>query len=235
MHEAPDIAGVDMAKRAGSSAAGPSAAGSSVALARSAGRTVQNRIDRFVAALFLWAFPHWVRPNFLTVARICLIPVVLVLLGLDLKWWGLAVFLVAMSTDFIDGAMARLRDQITLFGTFVDPVADKLLVAALLAWLGYKYLVVQIVLVLIFLELVSSAVGVRILLRTGTARSSNIFGKAKMIVQSVAVVMFLIGGVLDLQTWVDVSLYLLWCALVLLLLSGSMQIRGLLARKPDAG
>jgi CDP-diacylglycerol--glycerol-3-phosphate 3-phosphatidyltransferase len=195
----------------------------------------QATTDKVVAKLFLWAFPYWVRPNHLTILRFALIPVVLVLLHLEFRWWAFGVFLAAMSTDFIDGAMARLRDQITMFGTYADPIADKLLVAAVLGWVGYRYLVVQIMLALIVIELVVSAVGAKILLRTGTMRPANTFGKAKMIVQSVALVLFLIAGILDLSTTRTVALYLLWLALALLLVSGTKQIMGIVGKEPDAG
>lgn len=185
---------------------------------------VQRVLDSFVSKAFLWAFPAWIRPNYLTALRFALIPVILVLLYLDLDWWALATFVIAISTDFLDGAMARTRDQITILGTYTDPVADKLLVAAVLAWVGYEYLVVQIILALIVVELVVSAVGARILLRTRTARSSNAFGKSKMVVQSVAVLLFLVSRILELDTSTTVSLYLLWLALALAFLSGAKQI-----------
>lgn len=192
--------------------------------------TIQRSIDGLIGTLFLWAFPTWIRPNHLTAARFVMTPVVLLLLYLDLKWWALGTFVVALSTDFIDGAMARTRDQITILGIYADPVADKLLVAAVLAWIGYDYLVVQIILAFIVLELVLSAVGASILLRERSARSSNAFGKTKMIVQSIALLMFLISGILELETWVDISVYLLWLALALAVLSGVKQIYDLLAR-----
>jgi CDP-diacylglycerol--glycerol-3-phosphate 3-phosphatidyltransferase len=192
--------------------------------------SVQRFMDRLVETLFLWAFPRWVRPNYLTALRFLLIPVILVLLYLDHRWWALGVFVVAASTDFIDGAMARTRDQITILGTYADPVADKLLVAAVLAWIGYEYLVVQIILAFVVLELVLSAVGASILMHKGSARSSNLFGKIKMIVQSIALFLFLVAGILDLGTWKTVALYLLWVALALAFLSGAQQIYDLFTR-----
>jgi CDP-diacylglycerol---glycerol-3-phosphate 3-phosphatidyltransferase len=187
-------------------------------------------MDHLVEKTFLWAFPGYVRPNHLTAARFMLIPVVLVLLHLELRWWALGVFIVATCTDFIDGAMARARDQITILGTYADPIADKLLVAAVLAWIGHEYLVVKIILGFIALELVVTAIGARILLREGSARSSNVFGKIKMILQSVALLLFLVSGILDLPTWVTVSIYLLWVALALAILSGGKQIYDLFKR-----
>ncbi|MBN1631175.1 MAG: CDP-alcohol phosphatidyltransferase family protein [Thermoleophilia bacterium] len=194
--------------------------------------SAQKLMDRIVGFLFLWAFPTWIRPNHLTIARLVLIPVVLVLLYLDHSWWAVGVFLVAISTDFIDGAMARLRDQITMFGIYMDPIADKLLVAAVLAWVGYEYLVVQIILAFVVLELVLTAVGAGILLKAKEARPSNVFGKIKMILQSVALLLFLIAQFLDLSTLRTVSLYLLWLALALAVLSGGKQIYDLVTRPP---
>jgi CDP-diacylglycerol--glycerol-3-phosphate 3-phosphatidyltransferase len=195
--------------------------------------SIQRFFDGLIDKVLLWAFPTWVRPNHLTVLRFVLIPVVLVLLYLELRWWALGVFIIAISTDFIDGALARTRDQITVLGTYTDPVADKLLVAAVLAWIGYEYLVVQIILAFIVVELVLSAIGAGILLRTGIARSSNMFGKIKMVLQSVALLLFLIAGILDLETTKTISLYMLWLALVLALLSGIKQIHDLFTKKPE--
>jgi CDP-diacylglycerol--glycerol-3-phosphate 3-phosphatidyltransferase len=195
---------------------------------------VQRATDRLVKSALLWAFPHWIRPNYLTVLRLVLIPVILLLLGLDLRWWALGILILAISTDFIDGAMARTRGQITVLGTYLDPVADKLLIGGVLAWIGWEYVIVDIILVFIVLELIFSAIGARLLLKTGTARSSNAFGKSKMAVQSVALLLFLFGGILELETWIEISLYLLWLALALAIVSGIMQIQGVVKQRQSA-
>ena len=192
---------------------------------------IQRVSDRVVAAIFLWAFPRWIRPNHLTALRFVLIPVVIVLLALHLDWWGLGVFIAATCTDFIDGAIARTRDQITVLGTYIDPIADKLLVAATLAYVGHDYLVVRIVLVFIGLELILTALGARVLLRTRRARPANAYGKAKMVFQSIALYLFLLGGILGYQVWMKIGSYLLWPALALALLSGLRQITGVLMAK----
>ncbi len=68
--------------------------------------------------------------NKITLLRIALIPVFLVLAYLDLPWIALAVFIVASLTDLLDGYIARHCQQITNFGKFMDPLADKMLVLA---------------------------------------------------------------------------------------------------------
>ena len=67
-------------------------------------------------------------PNRLTIFRILLIPVLVALEMTALYPWALAVFLLAALTDFLDGYLARKNHQVTVFGKFADPVADKLLV-----------------------------------------------------------------------------------------------------------
>jgi len=185
---------------------------------------VQRVTDEIVRRAFLWMFPSWTRPNHLTILRFVLIPVVLLLLYFDHRWWGFGVFVVAVSTDFIDGTMARTRDQITSLGIIIDPVADKLLVGAVLAWVGHEYLVVQIILGFIALELVLMAVGLSIARPGRRARPANVFGKSKMVVQSVALILFLIAGIIGLDGLLQASLYLLWLAIALAVLSGFRHV-----------
>lgn len=75
--------------------------------------------------------------NKLTILRIILIPVFLVILYWGFpgsKWAALAVFIIASLTDFIDGYIARNYNQITDFGKFMDPLADKMLVMAAMCY-----------------------------------------------------------------------------------------------------
>lgn len=66
--------------------------------------------------------------NKITIARIVMIPVFLVLAYADLSYWAFAVYVLACLSDAADGYIARHYNQITNFGKFMDPLADKMLV-----------------------------------------------------------------------------------------------------------
>ncbi|MBM6896730.1 CDP-diacylglycerol--glycerol-3-phosphate 3-phosphatidyltransferase [Pseudoflavonifractor capillosus] len=80
---------------------------------------------------------QWNTANKLTMLRVILIPVYLVLWYLDMEtsaYWALGVFVLASVTDFLDGYVARHYNQVTTFGKFMDPLADKILVITAMIW-----------------------------------------------------------------------------------------------------
>ncbi len=75
----------------------------------------------------------WNLPNILTLVRIALIPIFIIVYYLPWQWSHVAsaaIFGLAALTDWVDGFLARKLDQVTPFGAFLDPVADKLIVVA---------------------------------------------------------------------------------------------------------
>lgn len=80
----------------------------------------------------------WNAPNILTLLRIVLIPVFIAAYYLPYQWGSLlaaSLFVAAALTDWLDGYLARRLDQVSPFGAFLDPVADKLMVVAALVLL----------------------------------------------------------------------------------------------------
>lgn len=81
---------------------------------------------------------QWTLPNILTLLRIILIPVLVLVFYLGAAWsypLSAAVFGLAAVTDWLDGYLARRLQQLSAFGAFLDPVADKLMVATALVLL----------------------------------------------------------------------------------------------------
>lgn len=76
-------------------------------------------------------------PNLITVFRIFLIPVLVICLLYDFHVWALVVFALAAVTDSLDGLIARIFNQQTELGTYLDPMADKLLLVAGFVTLSY--------------------------------------------------------------------------------------------------
>ena len=129
-------------------------------------------------------------PNFLTVLRILLVPVLVVaLLGHahDGDVFAAIVFALASVTDFVDGYLARSRDSVTTFGKLMDPLADKLLiVAALISLVSLHRLAAWVAMVIIARELAVT------MLRMGATQAGVIipasnFAKLKTCVQIAAI------------------------------------------------
>ena len=186
----------------------------------------QKTIDNLIDKVFLRFIPYSVKPNQVTAIRFILIPVVYLFLTLNRFDIALFIFIIAASTDFIDGAMARTRNQITHLGKIIDPIADKFLILTVLLYIGLDYLIVQIFVVLIFLELVGIIIGVFFSHTTGRPIGANLFGKIKMILQSVSVGLFILGILIKNHFLINISKEILFLALIFAIMSGLKHIRG---------
>lgn len=148
-------------------------------------------------------------PNFLTVLRILLVPVLVVALlgsgGEASDVVAAVIFAAASLTDAIDGWIARSREQITTFGKLMDPVADKLLViAALLSLVSLGRLDAWVAMVIIAREFAVTVA--RLQARTeGVVIAANWWGKAKTAVQVLAI--FLLILVDPAPVWLDALVY----------------------------
>lgn len=146
----------------------------------------------------------WTPANIVTLVRICLVPVfVVALLSPWPQWFGLpqiaddsksliaaGIFILISCTDWLDGYLARSRGEVTDFGKFMDPLADKILVAAaLLALVELGALPSWVVLVILAREFIVS--GVRMVAASeGVVIAASWYGKFKTVFQMVAIVLF---------------------------------------------
>ncbi|MEO4046666.1 CDP-diacylglycerol--glycerol-3-phosphate 3-phosphatidyltransferase [Pseudomonas sp. CAU 1711] len=154
-------------------------------------------------------------PNLLTVLRVALIPVFILFFYLPFSWsyWAAsAVFALAAVTDWFDGYLARLWEQSTPFGAFLDPVADKLMVAVALVLLVEEHANLWLTLpavIIIGREIVVSALRewmAELGARAQVAVSQ--LGKWKTAAQMVALIM-LLANPPQLTLWVGLGYLLL--------------------------
>jgi CDP-diacylglycerol---glycerol-3-phosphate 3-phosphatidyltransferase len=148
-------------------------------------------------------------PNALTVARILLVPVVVVALLVESPGGSTiaaVVFAIAALTDGLDGYIARSQQSVTTFGKVMDPVADKLMVAAaLIALVSLDRLAAWVAMVIIAREFAVS--GLRIAAgQQGVVIPASPLGKLKTIVQ-VAAVLALIAASDPDAAWVLALVY----------------------------
>lgn len=108
---------------------------------------------------------------------------------------ALAIYIIASITDAADGHIARKYNLITDFGKFLDPIADKLLVtAALLALCKVSLMYLWAALIILAREFIVS--GIRMLAASkGTVIAAGTLGKAKMVVQTIAIITLLVAGI----------------------------------------
>jgi CDP-diacylglycerol--glycerol-3-phosphate 3-phosphatidyltransferase len=146
---------------------------------------------------------HMNLPNSLTIARIFLVPLLVVVmltkfegrlvLGLPVELVAAAIFGIASLTDWLDGYLARRRGQVTWIGQVLDPIADKLLIsAALVSLVQLELAPAWMVAVIIGRELVVT--GLRnIAYSRGLSMPASGLGKLKMVSQVVAILLLLLG------------------------------------------
>lgn len=166
-------------------------------------------------------------PNILTLSRIFVIPVVIAMFYWDsptTRWVMLGLFTAAGITDFFDGYLARRSNQVSAFGRFLDPIADKLLVAALLLMLvgfermsTWSYLPAVIILMR---ELLVS--GLReFLAQTQVSIPVSTLAKWKTTLQMFTLGFLIVGT--DAPTWIPAQIIGevgLWLAALLTLITG---------------
>ena len=185
-------------------------------------------------------------PNKISIARICLIPLFVLIFFLNVLPfnYGIAaiIFVVAAGTDFIDGRIARKRNLVTNLGKFLDPIADKVLVAtAFILMLAAKedifgrlgdltnavYIIVTIcVCIILARELIISAFR-QIAAANGIIMAAEKLGKYKTAAQDACLFIILLsgsisGGVGTVILWIGLAFFAL--ASVLTIVSGMSYV-----------
>ena len=183
----------------------------------------------------------WTPANVITVTRILLVPVFVAAMLAPWPYWipdwdaaalwkpWISAFLFALlsCTDAVDGHLARSRGEVTNFGKFVDPLADKILVAAaLLTLVELQILPSWVALVILIREFIVS--GIRMVAASqGFVIAASWYGKAKTVFQIIAILMFIVKDsplLISLHESIEPTLYIsswivMGIALILTILS----------------
>lgn len=170
-------------------------------------------------------------PTWLTVTRIFLVPLVVVVIltkpqfsiagaHIDNETLGVVAFLLAALTDFLDGYLARKRNEVTTLGKLLDPIADKLLMsAAFISLVEVGVAPAWMVVIVVGREF--AVTGLRsVAISQGIAIGASIWGKYKTVSQVVAVVLLIVGRKY-LGAYFFLGQVALWAVVVLALLSGA--------------
>ncbi len=174
--------------------------------------------DHVMKYTFVPLVPSFVTPNMVTIFRIIMTPFVLVLLYLEQYSLGMPLFLLLAFSDALDGSIARLRKQITDWGTFFDPVADKILVGSVVLLVVIKHVNVIFGLLIVIVEAALTLGGV-LRKAEGKIVSANIFGKTKMVLQVIGVSFLLIALWSGFNLFIPVSVGTLSLAIVFAVIS----------------
>lgn len=141
--------------------------------------------------------------NKLTIFRIILVPILMLIPIID-KLWGISgeflgisvafwlmnvIFIIASITDKLDGYIARSRNQVTTFGKFLDPLADKILViSALVILVEYTKIPSWIPIIVLAREFIVSGYRLIAVEKGGKVIAASIWGKLKTVTQMIAII-----------------------------------------------
>jgi len=137
--------------------------------------------------------------NKLTILRILLVPIMVIIpffniqgeiLGIPITYLVVdVIFIIAAITDKLDGYIARSRNQITTFGKFLDPIADKIVViTAMVMLVEWGHLPAWIPIIVILREFIVSGYRLVAVEKRGNVIAANIWGKLKTVTQMVALI-----------------------------------------------
>ncbi len=165
--------------------------------------------------------------NKITIFRVILVPVFMALMLIDgdaARMWALVVFIIASASDWLDGYIARHYNQVSNFGKFMDPLADKVLTTAAFMMLmedgrlWYGSVAIMLILTREFM-----VAGLRMNAgASGTVIAASMFGKIKTVVQMIAIVVSLAlsHSIFPTEAAVLMTNIFVWVSTVVTVISG---------------
>ncbi|MFD3156578.1 CDP-diacylglycerol--glycerol-3-phosphate 3-phosphatidyltransferase [Haloimpatiens sp. FM7330] len=162
--------------------------------------------------------------NKLTLIRIILVPVFLIFITVKVIPYGTLIatiiFIIASLTDKLDGYIARSRNQVTKFGKFMDPLADKLLVTAALILL-VEFHVINTWVATIIIAREFAVTGLRTIAASeGIVIAASWWGKIKTVTQMVAIIFSLVNQTYPNIVFETIAKYSIIAAVIITIISG---------------
>lgn len=162
--------------------------------------------------------PRWVTPNHVTVLRFLLTPFVVWGLAIEAYAWSIPFFLLVAFTDVIDGSLARLRKQVTEWGSTYDPIADKILISLAAVVVITNAVDWWLTLLIIFFEL-AIVLGALNHKHDGGVIMANAWGKTKMFCQVAGVTCLLFALAYNFPLLIAIGTIVLLLSVVLAFIS----------------
>lgn len=168
--------------------------------------------------------------NKITIFRVICIPVFIVLMYMDgaARYGALAVFVIASLSDFLDGYIARHYNQVSNFGKFMDPLADKMLTTAAFLYMMRDGVCHPVVLAIILFREFAVA-GVRMnAAAQGTVIAANMWGKVKTVLQMLTIIFYYFVAGIAAPTAIGavsfITILLCWAVAAVTALSGGIYL-----------
>lgn len=178
-------------------------------------------------------------PNKITIFRIFLIPILIIFLLVaaipNRFFFALITFLVASLTDHLDGKLARKYGQITNFGKFLDPLADKMLVmSAFICFVDLNLVSSVPVIIILLREFLVTSIRL-VAMSSGKVVAANTWGRTKTVTQIVAVTVILISQCFsqhlenfsynELKFISSINNFFVWVAVIFTVFSGYVYLK----------
>lgn len=174
-------------------------------------------------------------PNLLTLLRLVFIPLTVIAVLDNHYRWALTIFILAGVSDGLDGLLARLLEQKTVLGQYLDPIADKLLLSTMFLVLATMHRIPWSVTVLVFSRDIIIVIICALLYATGQIRivRPSWWGKANTVAQIATVPVVLLGQI-SRAPWLTLAKSIgIWATITLTIFSGihyairvAFEIRG---------